>query len=126
MGDNVDKSVKARYMQMEQYSNKSLHYFHSFAVQNRIVFNYLPDVSPASCSNHPCEVARSLLPSSRHDAIIQSHFVTIISRILYSHMAFFKMVFDGCVEWHIKHKYYQQMCTKSHVLSYAKIDFLNV
>ena len=38
MGDNVDKSVKARYMRMEQYSNKSLHYFHYFAIQNQIVF----------------------------------------------------------------------------------------
>ena len=117
VGDNIDKTVRPRYIRIENYSNKSLHYFHSFAVQNRVDFNCLPDVAPVSCLNHPNEVAKCLLPSTNHDRIMKDHFIVIISCILYSNMEFFKASFDGCIEWHIRHKFYQEMCTKSHVVS---------
>lgn len=113
VGDNVDKTVKARYMRMDRYSNKSLHYFHCYAVLNRIQFN-LPDESPVLSESR--EIARSLLPSPVHDEQMQAYFVIIISRILYSNMDYFKVSFDSCVKWHIEHKYYQQMCKKSHVV----------
>lgn len=95
VGDNI---VKARYMRVEQHCNKSLHYFNSFAVLNRIDFSSFPTSLPLSCVNHPHELALSLLPSKEHDKIMKSHFATLISRILYSHMEFFKVSFDGCVE----------------------------
>ena len=37
VGDNVDKTVKVRYIQVGQYSNKSLHHFQSFAVLNHFI-----------------------------------------------------------------------------------------
>ena len=60
VGDNLDKGVKTRYMRSddaEGYRNKSLHYFHSFAIQNRIDLSKLPDVHSSSC-----------LPSPQHRA----------------------------------------------------------
>ena len=35
-GDNIDKTVKARYMNSDEGFNRSLHYFHSYAVLDRI------------------------------------------------------------------------------------------
>ncbi len=34
IGDNIDKGVKARFMRVEDHSNKSLHYFHACAIEN--------------------------------------------------------------------------------------------
>ena len=53
VGDNIDKSVKVRYMHMEGRRNQSLHYFNSFALRDRISFNHLPDVFPHTCFNSP-------------------------------------------------------------------------
>ena len=36
VADNIDIGVKTRYMRLERYVNKFLHYFHCFAIQNRI------------------------------------------------------------------------------------------
>ena len=113
VGDNVDKNIKARYIRMDVYSNQSLHCFHSFAVMNRVDFSHLFPVSFHSSQ----EIVKSLLPSASHDTVLYSHIITIISRILYTNMSFFKVSFDGCVQWHIKHKFYQQMSTKSIVVS---------
>ena len=117
VGDNIDKGVKAKYMRFGDHCNKSIHYFHSFAVQNRVDFSFLPDVLPDTCLNHPRAMAKSLLPSAEDDRTLEQHFVTHISRILCSHMPFFKFSFDDTVEWHIKHKYYEQMSSRSVVVS---------
>ena len=49
VGDNIDIGVKTRYMRLERYENKSLHYFHCYAVQNRIDHSDKPDVHPDAC-----------------------------------------------------------------------------
>lgn len=46
VGDNIDMSVKARYVQVGVSRNRSLHYFHTFAVKNRVDLRHLPDVHP--------------------------------------------------------------------------------
>ena len=40
-GDNIDKSCKTRFMRMDR-RNQSLHYFHSYGVQNRIDVSQMP------------------------------------------------------------------------------------
>ena len=117
VGDNIDKKVKSRYMRLNGHRNKSFHYFHSFAVQNRIDISSLLDVLPHGCPNHPCKVALGLLSSAQDDKALRQHFVTLISRVLYTHIPFFNFSFDGVIDWHKKHKYYQQMCSKSVVVS---------
>ena len=117
VGDNIDKSVRARYLRYDGgYGNRSLHYVHYFAVLNRIDFSGLPDVHPHTCQNSPQQIAVSLLPSADDDAILRHLFVTHVSRILCTHIPFFKSTFGDVVEWHIEHSYYSAMSTKSHVV----------
>ena len=120
VGDNIDMGVKARYMRVEGSHNQSLHYFHSFAVLNRIDFSHLPDVFPHSCLNHPKQLALALLPSKEDDRALTQLFEIHVSRILCTHISFFKFVFEDVVEWHIHHRYYDQMSAKSEVVSATK------
>ena len=117
VGDNIDKSVKARYMRLgTHHVNQSLHYFHYFAVLNRIDFSSFPDVHPQTCLNSPKQIAHSLLPSAGDDAKLRQLFVTHVSRILCTNIPFFKNTFGDIVEWHIEHQYYSEMSRKSHVV----------
>ena len=124
IGDNIDKMVKARYMRDEGYCNKSLHYFHSFAIQNRIDLSSYPDVHPHTCMDSPSRRASALLPSEEDDGILRTNIVTLVSRILTEHMSFFKYTFDDVVDWHMKHLYYAEMSSASIVVSMkeARID----
>ena len=117
VGDNLDKSVKARYMRIGGSRNQSLHYFHSFAVLDRVDFSGLPDIHPQLCLNSPNKRALSMFPSTEDDNALKQLFVTHVSRILATHMPFFKLLFEDIVEWHIQHKYYSEMSTKSEVVS---------
>ena len=45
VGDNIDKNVHLRFQTLEA-STKSLHYFHSYAVKDRIDFSHLSDKPP--------------------------------------------------------------------------------
>lgn len=116
VGDNIDKSVKTRYMCLEGGHNQSLHYFHCFAVLNRIDFTEFPDVQPQLCLNSPDNIALTLLPSAEDDQTLKNLFMTHVSRILCTHIPFFKASFEDVVEWHIVHQYYQEMSTKSQVV----------
>ena len=62
-GDNIDKSVKHRYMRSDFQGSSSLHYFHSYATADRIDFSKLSDKSPPAkqLGNHA--EAFILLPS---------------------------------------------------------------
>ena len=40
-----------------------------------------------------------------------------MSRILYQNMGFFKHSFDSVIDWHIKHEFYDEVSTKSTVVS---------
>ena len=121
VGDNLDKSVKARYMRLGGSRNQSLHYFHSFAVLYRVDFSGLPGVHPQLCLNNPSKRAISLLPSTADDKALKELFVTHVSRILVTHMPFFKLAFEDVVEWHIQHQYYAEMSVKSEVVSKSKL-----
>ncbi len=116
VGDNIDIGVKTRYMRLERYENKSLHYFHCLAVQNRIDHSHKPDVHPDTCLPSPLHRASTLLPSLADDRSLRNDFITCVSRILVEHMPFFKHTFEDVVEWHIQHQYYNQMSAKSVVV----------
>lgn len=120
VGDNIDFGIKARYMRSNQYSNHSRHYFHSFAVQNRIDLSDYSDTYPHSCLDQPKRRAESLLPSSADDAAILNNIATLVSRVLAEHMPFFKQTFEDVTNWHIKHKYYEEMSSKSVVVRIVK------
>ena len=117
VGDNIDKTVRARYIRADRSCNRSLHYFHSFALKNRIDFSHLPDVYPHTCLPSPHQLSLSLLPSKDDDKALVNSFIVHVSRILATHMPFFKVAFEDVVEWHMKHPYYDQMSQVSEVVS---------
>ena len=117
VGDNIDMVVKARYVQVGVLGNRSLHYFHFFAVKNRVDFILLPDVHPDTCLPSSTQMANALLPSANDDKLLRDHFVVHVSRILSTYLPYFKFAFEDVVEWHMNHKYSSQMSQKSEVVS---------
>ena len=101
---------------MEGSGNKSLHFFHSYAVLNKVDFSNLPDFHLPTCLNSPKQRALSLLPSADDDRLLRQDFMVLISRILVTHLPFFKWTADDAVEWHIRHKFYEEMSSKSVVV----------
>ncbi len=97
---------------------ESLHYFHIYAVENRIDFSMLSDVSlDKSSINDLSLLAKSLLPTELDDQKLKANISTLITRVLCTHVDFFKLCFDGIIDWHIKHQFYEEMSRKSVVVS---------
>ena len=116
-GDNIDKMIRKRFMRSDQ-GNISAHYFHLYAVQNRIDFSQLLDDMPDNSSvNDLGVVARSLQPTEMDDTVLRRNMMTLISRILCTRMKFFQVCFDDIVNWHIQHRYSKEMSLKSVVVS---------
>ncbi len=115
-GDNIDKTIRRRFLRSDR-SNTSLHYFHSYAVLNRIDFSNLSDSLPDNSTITNLEnVAVSLQPTKLDDQILQDNIGMLISRILCTRMSFFRVCFQDLVHWHIKHKYTPEMSQKSVVV----------
>ena len=123
-GDNIDKTVKPRYMRSDTHKTESIHYFHSYAVANRVDFSDLSERTPPLPSVDLWQLASSLLPSPDDDATMRNNFATHVSRVLVNNIDFFKVTFDGVVDWHIKHQFYEQMSEKSDVVSFSSICIL--
>ena len=116
-GDNLDLTVKARYMRMDGQKDQSLHYFHHMCVCDRINFDHLSIVNLDSCLNSTMKMALYLLPDKQLDDILTDHLTTSISRILATNIPFFSFAFSDIVEWHQEHEYYKEMSMKSEVVS---------
>ena len=67
-------------------------------------------------------IANSILPSIHDDdAINKRNIATPVSRVLVSHLKFFKLTFEDVVEQHFHHPYYAEMSMKSIVVSFMLI-----
>ena len=78
IGDNVDKNIVPRYIRSDN-KVKSLHYYHSYAVKDRINTDSFGDVQPISNSQSHYTVVKSLLPSPSDDAtLVQSKCENIV------------------------------------------------
>lgn len=117
VGDNLDVTVNARYMRSEGHQNHSLHFFHSFAVLDRVNFGGLSNHLPTTCNTSPLQMALTLLPSVENDTSLLNNIATHISRVLVTHMPFFQFAFSDVTTWHIQHKFYREMSKKSEVVS---------
>lgn len=118
-GDNIDKTIRRRYVRSDK-SNISIHYFHSYAVKNRINFSDLSDLPPnnsgLTSTDDLITVAHSMQPTEMDDEILRSDISVLISRILCKKMKFFETCFSDVVKWHIPHKYSSEMSQKSVVV----------
>jgi len=120
-GDNIDKSVHRRHLRIDR-QNLSLHYFHTYAVENRIDFTELSDenreglyVNLSIDDKH--SMAAALLPTPQDDQVMKHNISILISRVLATHLKFFKLSFADLIEWHITHKHYSEMSSRSCVVS---------
>lgn len=114
-GDNIDKNIRRRYQRSDR-STISLHYFHMYAVKNRIDVSHLSDARPVRILGTKAK-AHSIIPSCDDDLQLKKNIAILVSRVLVNHMEFFKFCFSDVTFWHIKHKYYSEMSTRSLVVS---------
>lgn len=115
VGDNIDKTVKPRYMRSDRQA-QSLHYFHFFAVKDRVPSIGLSDIPPSAPCHTTDELYRCLMPSNDDSDALHSNFETHVARILVTHLPVMKLAFDDIVDWHIKHPHYKQMSQRSDVV----------
>ncbi|XP_065912205.1 uncharacterized protein [Dysidea avara] len=108
VGDNIDKNVRPSF-QREDSKTKSLHYFHSYAVKNRVDISSLSD-TPSSNMISPDKI----LPSAMDFQALIKDFQVLVSRMLVQHMERFREE-KHCVEWHIPSRYSKEMSAESEV-----------
>ena len=76
VGDNVDKNVRARHQTLIS-QNQSLHYFHAFAVMDRVDLSGFSDTAP---SGDVTVDVTDFLPSQADIDIVLSRFKIFITR----------------------------------------------
>ena len=86
---------------------KSIHYFHSYAVADRIDFSDMSEATFPLPSVSTEQLAASLLPSIEDDMALRDNFMTLVARVLVTYNM--ELTFNGVVEWHIKHQFSQEM-----------------
>ena len=113
VGDNLDKSIHPRDMRLD-HQTKALHYFHMYAVRDCVnLADYtdnpsLPDISPSDL--------KTILPTIQDEEVLHANFAILIARTLTSFMPFFKKFGSG-LERHLVHERYEEMSSKSEVVS---------
>lgn len=113
VGDNIDKTVRPRH-QTTDLRTQSLHYFNSYAVEDRIDFSSYSDVAPSvDADTISMDI---LLPAQDDLQNLHAHFAIHIARVLTHHLSSFSP-FADVVPAHIKHKYSTNMAKKSNVVS---------
>ena len=113
--DNLDKNVKPTDYRVDSQT-KSLHYFQSYAVRDRIDLT-LYDDSPPVIDESNIDTAK-LLPSDSDNEALTENFAYHVARVLKQHMPFFSTYGSG-LERHIRHRFYEEMSQKSEVVSCA-------
>ena len=113
VGDNIDKDVKPRNMRSD-YQTRSLHYFHAYAVRDRLNLDNCDHC--ASAPNPSTIDLELLLPSKENEMQIRRNMGILIARTLKKHLLYFSKYGKG-VERHIMHSFYEEMSQKSNVVS---------
>ena len=116
-GDNWDKRLKRRYIRLGVKKVDSLNYFHSYTYADRVDFSHLSSHVTPTLQSNADQIAISILPTVDDDVAIRSSICILIARVLYKNVRFFQTSFDGCIDWHIKHEFYEEMSKKSDIVS---------
>ena len=118
VGDNIDKMIKPRYMRSDR-KNQSLHYFHMYAVRDRINLSDSCENQRPAPKNPPLE---ELLPSPDDCKQLHSNKEILVTQILARHMSFIAENFGDVVIHHISHPYSKEMSQKSEVVSLSNTE----
>lgn len=113
VGDNIDKTVHPR-RQRSDRQTKSLHYFNTMAVRDRI------DMSVFSDEEKMLDLSTvnldSLLPDEIDIKAIRTNFSVLVSRVLVKYLPAFQ-VLQSVVSKHITHQHSKEMSQRSEVVS---------
>lgn len=112
VGDNIDKNVRPREMRSDNQT-RSLHYFHTYALRDRLDLSDVSNKAPATDIAHM--QVEALLPSASDKATMIKHFSILIARVLSKYIPYFEKL--KCLERHIRHEFSNQMSKKSEVVS---------
>ena len=117
VGDNLDITICPRSQRVDRKAS-SLHFFHCFAVRDRVNFS-LASESPNPLIYRPISdlPLHTLLPTLSDDQSLLSHFSVIISRVLAKEIPYFSVTFHDVIQSHIRHKHYDKMSLKSETVS---------
>ena len=114
-GDNLDHTIVSRYMRVGVNKPDSIHF--SMAVADRVDFSSKSDQHKPTQQCNLRKVALSLLPTDDDDLAIRENISILISRVLFENVKYFNLTFDGVIKWHIGHDYWEEMSSKSVVVS---------
>ena len=113
VGDNLDKNVKPTDYRVDSQT-KSLHFFQSYAVRDRIDLSSYDD-SPPVVDESSIDTTK-LLPSASDSEEQTKHFAYHVARVLKQYMPFLTSYGSG-LETHIRHQFYEEMSQKSEIVS---------
>lgn len=122
VGDNIDKEVKPRDMRSD-YQTRSLHYFHAYAVRDRLNLDNCDD--SASAPDMSSIDLRKLLPSKDDNTEIRKNMCILMARTLKKHVPYFAKFGEG-LERHINHKFSDEMSRKSTVVCNTHVHVVNL
>ena len=93
VGDNLDKTVKPRYMRINKQA-RSLNYFNSFAVKDRIDLSSLSSLKPVIDDDVNVQ---DLLPSSEIHSEVLKNVAVLVSRILVDNISVFNLTLETVI-----------------------------
>ncbi len=108
IGDNLDFYIRVRDLRLD-HQNKSIHWFHLYALLDRISCLHLSDTPQKSLSSISNDV---FLLAAKELGEIRKSMGILISRVLVKHMEVFDKM-SSLVTWHIQHEHSEEMAKKS-------------
>ena len=130
VGDNIDFTVRARYMRTDGRQDQSLHYYHTYAIRDRIDLSrfpfHFPKIPHPTNSSTLRSLALEMLPSSSDNTALSNNIAILVSRVLVENLSFFKSTFSDVVKWHIEHKHSDEMCKKSEIVSISPLTAIEL
>ena len=120
IGDNLDFYKRVRDMRQD-HQNLSIHWFHLYAVQDRVPCCHLED--GRSKKSLMSLTSDSFLPTSNELSEIRNCMGILISRVLVEHMAAFQGM-SSLLTWHIPHKHSKEMREKSIQVQFTILSLL--
>ena len=113
VGDNIDKNVKPRDIRFSNQTT-SLHYFHVYAVKDRISFKHL-NSSPPLITSDDIDF-NVFFPAPADNEKLVANFQILMTRMLVHYLPGLQTLSAG-TNHHILHKYSRNMSLKSNVVS---------
>ena len=93
---------------------KSLHYYNTYAVKDRIDISHLPETHIIT----PKLTLDDILPTNEEYSSLKTNFGILVSRMLCQNFKYFKTIFSDILTRHITHKYSKEMSTISEIVRF--------